>query len=145
MLLETSLSQSSLHIQILITAKASFFWKGIQKSIQQSEYCNKTSKEADQRLSLFGSSHWEPDRHSEFFLPNLWKILLKEFIFGNVAGYRPAVLLKKLFFLRHFSRILPIDSVGKMIEQLFWRNLFNQNTSCGCFCLCQQFPKKQKK
>ena len=44
---------------------------------------------------------------------------MKEFIFGNVAGYRLAVLLKQEFFPRHFSRILPIDSVGKNIEQLF--------------------------
>ena len=44
---------------------------------------------------------------------------MKEFIFGNGAGYRRAVLLEKESFLRHFSKILPIDSVGKIVEQLF--------------------------
>ena len=37
---------------------------------------------------------------------------MKEFISDNVAGYRPAVLLRKKFFLRHFSRILHIDLVN---------------------------------
>ena len=27
------------------------------------------------------------------FSQKLWKVLLKEFIFGNVVGYRPAALL----------------------------------------------------
>ena len=43
---------------------------------------------------------------------------MKEFIFGNDAGYRPAVLLKKELFLKHFSRILSIYSVANIIEQL---------------------------
>ena len=118
---QTSLSQISMHIQIFIPVKASFFWKGFQQSIQQFDYCNKTSKEVNQRKSLLGSNYWEPDRYSEFFLKNLWKILVKEFIFDNVAGCRPIVLLKKEFFLRHFSRILPQDLVCKVIEQVFWR------------------------
>ena len=44
---------------------------------------------------------------------------MKDFIFGNVADYRPAVFLKKELFFRHLSKILPQDSVGKIIEQLF--------------------------
>ena len=43
---------------------------------------------------------------------------MKEIFFDNVAGYRPSVLLKKGFFLRNFSMVLPIDSVGKIIEQV---------------------------
>ena len=60
------------------------------------------------------------------------------------ATDRPAVLLKKEFFLKHFPKNLLINSVRKIIEQLFKENLFNQNTSSGCFCLYQQFPKKIK-
>ena len=75
-----------------------------------------------QILSVFGSKHWESHRWD--FFQNHWKILVKDFIFGNVASYIPAILLKKKLFLRHFSRILLRDSVGKITEQLFWRNLF---------------------
>ena len=39
--------------------------------------------------------------------------------FGNVTGYRAAVLLKKELLLRYFSRILSIDTVSKIMEQLF--------------------------
>ena len=77
-----------------------------------------------QRSLVFGSSDWEPDRYSEYFLSKFLKIIFEEFIFANVTGYRPAVLLKKEFFLRHFSKILPIDSVGKIIDKLFWGKPF---------------------
>ena len=40
MLSQTSMSQVSLHIQIFIPMKASFFWKGNQ----QFNYCNKLSR-----------------------------------------------------------------------------------------------------
>ena len=43
---------------------------------------------------------------------------MREFIFGNVSGYRLAFFLKMVSFLRHFSKILLIDSVGKITEQL---------------------------
>ena len=69
-------------------------------------------------MSVFGSRQWEPDRYSEFFRQNLWRIFVKEIFFDNVAGYRPSVLLKKGFFLRNFLMVLPIDSVGKIIEQV---------------------------
>ena len=54
------------------------------------------------------------------------------------------------FYKKYLSKAFLKDfaftySVGKTIEQLLWRTLFNQNTSSGCFYLCQQFPKKQKK
>ena len=39
--------------------------------------------------------------------------------FGNVAGYLTAALLRKKLFLRHFSSTLPLDSVVKIMEQLF--------------------------
>lgn len=39
--------------------------------------------------------------------------------FGNVTGYRAAVSVKKELLLRHFSRILSIDTVSKIMEQLF--------------------------
>ena len=72
--------------------------------------------------------------YSEFFGQNLWRILVKEFIFGNVARYACS-FTKKKFFLWHFSWILLIDSVDKTIEQLFWRKPFH---------LCQQFREKTK-
>ena len=37
----------------------------------------------------------------------------------QAIGHRSAVLRKREFFLRHFSKILSIDSVGKVVEQLF--------------------------
>ena len=60
-----------------------------------------------------------------FFVRISVKCLWKRSILDNVAGYRPAALLEKEFFLRHFSSILSIDSVGKVtIEQLVWRESF---------------------
>ena len=93
------------------------------KGIKQFNYCNKASNESNQRYSVFGSNHWQ---HIAIpcFCQNLWKILVKEFIFDNAAGYRSAVLLQRELFLWHFSRILSIGSVGKIIEQLFWRKPF---------------------
>ena len=41
---QTLLSQISVQIQIFISLKASSFWKGIQQSIQQVNYCSKISK-----------------------------------------------------------------------------------------------------
>ena len=127
-----------MHIQIFIPMKAPFFWK----RIQQFNYSNRTSKETK---SVFGSSHWEPHRYSELF-QNLWKMLVKEFIFGNVVGYRPAVLQKKWNSFSGISQefCLQIHLV-KSWNNYFEENLFNQNISSGYFCLCQQFPKKQRK
>ena len=68
MLLQTLLEQISMPIQKFISVKASIFWK----RIQQFDYCNKTSKEINQRYSVFGSSHWEPDKYSVSFSQNLW-------------------------------------------------------------------------
>ena len=118
-----AITNPNAYIRIFITVKESFFWKGIQQWVQQFDYCNKTSAETNQRF-WFESSHWQPDRYSEIFRRYFWKILVKEIIFRSAAGYRSAVLLKKGFFLSQFSRILPIDSVGKTIEQLVWRKLF---------------------
>ena len=60
-----------------------------------------------------------------FFVRISVKCLWKRSILDNVAGYRPAALLEKEFFLRQFSSILSVDSVGKVIiEQLVWRESF---------------------
>ena len=104
MLLETSLSQTSMHIQIFITVKASFFWKGIQQSIQQLDYCNKTSKETDQRLSLFGSSHWEPDRYSEFFLSKSLKNTFERIHFWQCCRLQTRSFTKKVILSQAFLK-----------------------------------------
>ena len=62
--------------------------------------------------------------HINFFCQNLRNILAKKFIFGNIASYMTATLLKREVFLRHFSRIFPTNSVGKIIEHLFLRKSF---------------------
>ena len=44
---------------------------------------------------------------------NFWKVLVKEFIFGNVAGYSPAALLKKgLLFKLTKNLIIIVSSYG---------------------------------
>ena len=70
------------------TPKCLFSWKHLyfKMKFNNFNYCNKTSKEANQRKSVFGCSHWEPQRYTEFFVKSL-KILAKEFIFGNIADY----------------------------------------------------------
>ena len=50
------------------------------------------------------------------FLSKSLKILVKEFIFGNAGGYKPAVLLT---LSQAFLKVFPIDCVCKVIEQLF--------------------------
>ena len=126
MLLQTSLSQISIFMQIFITVKESFFWKGIQQWIQQIDYCNKTFKETNQRQSVFGSSHWELDRYSElFFLFRISeKYLWKRSFLTMLQAVDLQFYLKKESLSRHFSRILPIDSVGKIKEQLVLRKPF---------------------
>ena len=64
---------------------------------------------------------------------------MKKLIFGNVAGYRSAVLLKRNSFLGISQGFCLTDSV-----KFFEEKPFSQNTSSCCFCLCQQFPKKTK-
>ena len=55
---------------------------------------------------------------------------LSEFLKNNCERdhfwqcHSPSALLKKEFFLRHFSRILLIDAVVKIIKQLVWRKPF---------------------
>ena len=46
-------------------------------------------------------------------------MLVKEFNFANIAGYKLAALLKKEFFHGHFSSNLSIDSFSKIIDRLF--------------------------
>ena len=112
--------KSQFFMQIFITVKESFFWKGIQQWIQQIDYCNKTFKETNQRQSVFGSSHWELDRYSElFFLFRISeKYLWKRSFLTMLQAVDLQFYLKKESLSRHFSRILPIDSVGKIKEQL---------------------------
>ena len=67
-----------------------------------------------------------------------------EFIFGNVAGYRPALLLKKEL-SGICQGIFLKNQLPKLWSSYFEGNLYNQNTSSGCFCLCQQFLKNRRR
>ena len=114
MLSQILLSQISMLMQIFITVKESNLLKG--SSTMDSTIW--TSKETNQRYLVFGISHWDPHRHSEFvFFPNLWKILVKEMSFGQCYKLYACSFTKKEFLLRHFSKILPVDSVGKIITE----------------------------
>ena len=61
---------------------------------------------------------------------------MKDFIFGNAAANS---------FIGTSKGFCLTDSVGKIIEELFRRKTFNQNTFSSCFCLCQQFLKKNER
>ena len=45
----------------------------------------------------------------------------------------------------HIGILRIFFKISEKWNSYFEENLFNQNTSSGCFCLRQQFPKKQKK
>ena len=78
-----------------------------------------TSKKTNQRYLVFGISHWDPDRYSELFIffRRSEKYLWKRSVLDNVTNYMHAVLLKKEFLFRHYSKILPVDSVGRVITE----------------------------
>ena len=113
MLSQTSLSQISMHIEIFIPWKHLSFESEFNN--QFNNHCSKSFKRTNQRYSVF--SHWEIQVFWDFY-QNLWKILVKEFIFGNDAGYMGGVRLKRTF-LRYFSKILPTDSVDKNYKIAF--------------------------
>ena len=71
---------------------------------------------------------WCPDRiPAELFL-FIFSFCLNRFLADN-----PAVLLKIMFLIGIFSRILPGGSTWQHSEQLFLKTPFLRNTSSGCF------------
>ena len=72
------LSQISMLIQIFITVKESFFWKGVQQWIQQFELPRRQDTwylESATEIPI-GILSW-------FFFQKIWKILVKEISFGQ--------------------------------------------------------------
>ena len=136
---QTSLSQVWMYIQIFIPLKASFFWRGIQQSIQQFNYCSKTSK-------VVGTQEVDTENHIGFlrFLSKSLENTCKRVHFWQCCKLYASSFTKKKLFLRHFSRILPIDSVGRIIEQLFWRDIFSQNTSERRVLLVEDLEPSQR-
>ena len=82
---------------------------------------------------FFGSSHW-----NLFWKIGVLKSTVKslkdtvmEFKFSNVADWKPATLLKIIFFIGISSRILPWSFAWQLSEQLLLRTPFLQNCSSG--------------
>ena len=70
---------------------------------------------------------------------------MKDFIFGNISGYRPAVLLKKEFFLKHFSKILPTDFSWQNYRTAILKKTFSIRTlRVAASVYVKNFLKKTK-
>ena len=102
MLSQMLLSQISMLIEIFITVKESFFWKGVQQWIQQFELPRRQIKDT---WYLESATAIPIGILSCFFFRISEKYLWKRSVLDNVTSYMPADLLKEnsCSFLKDFA------------------------------------------